>query len=248
MELVVDDALFFKKCIDAVSSLVDEGTFEVSSDGLKLRTMDPSQIAMVDFHMPKSAFSRIDVAEKTHIGVNLVDLSKILARSKPEEKLSIRLEEKESRLVLEFSGHSKRHFRLPLLDSSAAFPKEPKIAFDAVAKVRGGAFKDMLRDAGLFSSHVVLQAEDSEFLVEAHGDSGDSNVLTKKDSQNMAELKVTAKSRAMFPFEYLDDMTRACPDDAAISVELKTDAPVRVSFEIGHAKLAYYLAPRVERV
>jgi len=248
MELVVDDALFFKKCIDAVASLVDEGTFEVSADGLKLRTMDPSQIAMVDFHMPKSAFSRLDVSEKTHISVNLADLSKILSRSKPDEKLSMRLEEKESRLVLEFSGQSKRHFRLPLLDSSSAFPKEPKIAFDATVKLKGSAFKDMLRDAGLFSSHVVLQADDAEFLVEAHGDAGDSNVLTKKDSQNMAELKVTAKSRAMFPFEYLDDMTRACPDDTAINVELKTDAPVHVSYEIGHAKLSYYLAPRVERV
>ena len=31
MQLVVSDAKFFKSCIDAVSNLVDEGTFEVSA-------------------------------------------------------------------------------------------------------------------------------------------------------------------------------------------------------------------------
>jgi hypothetical protein len=52
----------------------------------------------------------------------------------------------------------------------------------------------------------------------------------------------------MFPFEYLDDMTRACPDDAEMQVSLKNDAPVKISYQIGKASLAYYLAPRVETV
>ena len=100
MELVISDASFFKKCVDAIVNLVDEGSFVVSSDGIHLRTMDPSQIAMVDFHMPKSSFSKMDVEDKTSVGVNLADLSKILARTRQDEKLSISLDEKESKLFL----------------------------------------------------------------------------------------------------------------------------------------------------
>jgi len=248
MELVVSDALFFKKCVDAVVSLVDEGTFVVSSDGIHLRTMDPSQIAMVDFVIPKNAFAKIDVEDKTSLGVNIADLSKILARTRQDEKLSISMDEKESKLLLEFSGHSRRHFKLPLLESSSVLPKEPKVEFDASVKIKGRVLKDVLHDAGLLSSHVILQADDSEFVVEAHGDSGDLHVQTKKESENLAGLNVKAKSRAMFPFQYLDDITRACPDEASVSVELKNDAPVKVSYEIGEAKLSYYLAPRVENI
>ncbi|PIO06035.1 DNA polymerase sliding clamp, partial [Candidatus Micrarchaeota archaeon CG08_land_8_20_14_0_20_59_11] len=47
-------------------------------------------------------------------------------------------------------------------------------------------------------------------------------------------------------FEYLDDMTKACPDDAIAHLELKNDSPVRLAYELGKAKICYYLAPRVE--
>ncbi len=248
MELVMSDASFFKKCVDAIVNLVDEGTFLVSPDGIHLRTMDPSQIAMVDFVLPKSAFSKIDVEEKTSVGVNIADLSKILARTRSDEKLSFSVDEKESKLFLEFSGSSRRHFKLPLLESSSALPKEPKVDFDANVNIKGRALKDILHDAGLLSSHVILQADDSEFVVEAHGDSGDLHVQTKKDSENLSGMTVKAKSRAMFPFQYLDDITRSCPDDAAVVLELKSDSPVRISYGINDAKLSYYLAPRVENV
>jgi len=248
MELVVEDAKFFKSCIDAIVNLVDEGTFEVSSEGMKLRTMDPSQIAMIDFVLPKEAFSKLETEGKTSLCVNLVDLSKILARTRNEESLSIKLDERESRLLLEFKGESKRHFKLPLLEANSSLPREPKIVFDAVAKLKGGAFKAMLHDAGLLSSHVVLQADDGEFVIEAHGDSGDLRIETKKDSSSLADLKVSTKARAMFPFEYLDDITRACPEDAVIEVHLKSEAPVKTVYEIGKAKLTYYLAPRIETV
>ncbi|PIO06584.1 proliferating cell nuclear antigen (pcna) [Candidatus Micrarchaeota archaeon CG08_land_8_20_14_0_20_59_11] len=246
MELVIQDAKYFKSCVDAIVSIVNEGTFEVSSAGMHLRTMDPSQIAMVDFLLPKEAFSKVDAEEKRSIALNLADLAKILARARPDESLTIKLDEKESKLVLQFVGESKRHFKVPLLEANAALPREPKIVYDASIRINAGALKDMLRDAGLLSSHVVLQADDSEFVVEAHGDSGDMRVETRKDSKHIAELKSGTKASAMFPFEYLDDMTKACPDDAIVHLELKNDSPVRLAYELGKAKICYYLAPRVE--
>lgn len=246
MEFVLSEAKFFKSCVDAVSNLIDEGAFQVGKDGLHLRAMDPSQIAMVDFTLPKEAFERIEVEDKASIGVNLADLVKILARARPDEKLTIKIDEKESRLSLEFKGQTKRRFKMPLLDTNTTLPKEPKVAFDADVKIRGGTFKDLLRDAALLSSHVVLEAEDSRFTVEAHGDSGDMHSELEKASGELADIKVTAKSRAMFPHEYLDDISRACPDDSAISISLKNDAPVKISYGIDKAKLSYFLAPRVE--
>ncbi len=246
MELVIDDVKLFKSCIDAIVNLVDEGTFEVSSEGLHLRTMDPSQIAMVDFVMPKDAFSSLNVDEKTNLCVNLADLTKVIARTRPGEQLSIKLEEKESRLTLQFSGESNRHFKLPLLEAANTLPKEPKVTFDAVVHLKGSALKNMLHDAGLLSSHVILQAHDSEFVVEAHGDSGDLRIETKKDSPAMPFAKIDGKTRAMFPYDYLDDMTRACPDEALVELYLKSEAPIKVSYSISKTKLSYYLAPRVE--
>ncbi|OIO25413.1 proliferating cell nuclear antigen (pcna) [Candidatus Micrarchaeota archaeon CG_4_10_14_0_2_um_filter_55_9] len=243
MELVIEDAKFFKQCVDAIVNLVDEGSFEASKDGLKLRTMDPSQIAMVDFSLESGAFKKFDCGETRSLTVNLADFNKVLARTRPDEKLTLTLDEKNSRLALKFKGASTRNFKLPLLESSAAFPREPKIAFEATIKLNGGEFKSMLRDAGLLSSHVTLKVSGDSFFVEAHGDSGDLEVESKK-GKTIIEIK--GEASAMYPYEYLDDVTRACPDDAEITLEMKTDAPIRTSYEIGKAKLAYFLAPRVE--
>jgi proliferating cell nuclear antigen len=245
MEAVIEDARLFKNCIDAIVSLVDEGSFVVSKTGLQLRTMDPSQIAMVDFSFPKQAFAKLEADEEQTLGLNLGDLSKILNRARAGEKLTLSLQEKESRLLLEFSGGAKRSFKLPLLDLSGTLPREPKIQFDASIKLKGRALKDILHDAGLLSSHVVLEAKDKQLVVEAHGDSGDLRTELVP-SEDVKELKATNEARAMFPFEYLDNMTRACPDDAEAELSLKTNAPIRVAYAIGQAKLTYYLAPRVE--
>jgi len=248
MEFTVADARFFKSCTDAISNLIDEGTFTADDKGLHLRSMDPSQIAMVDFSLPKEGLEKLDAEEKASFGVNLVDLGKVLARARSGEKLVVGLEERESRLVLEFQGESKRQFKMPLLDLGGTAPQVPKITFDSHIKMRSGAFKAMLHDAGLLSSHVVLQTKEGELLVEAHGDSGDMVAQTKNDAASISEFKVHTASRAMFPFEYLDDITRAASDDSVMEISLKSDAPVKISYLVGKAELSYYLAPRVEQV
>src|SRR6266566_3462961 len=52
----MNDARLFRNLIGAISSLIEEADFNASPDGIKLRSMDPSHIAMVDFEWPKTAF------------------------------------------------------------------------------------------------------------------------------------------------------------------------------------------------
>ena len=246
MHLRFKDARALKSCIDAIVNLVDEGTFEASKDGLHLRTMDPSQIAMVDFNLPASKLERVDVADKTRVCLNLVDFSKVLSRSRGTETLDVQLEEKEARLHVTFEGDTKRVFKMPILESDNSMPKEPNVPFDCTLKVKGGSLKEMLRDAGLLSSHVILSLYDEGFHVEAKGDAGDVHTEGKKDAAFVVSLSAKSKSRAMFPCEYLEDMVKACPDDAVMEMNLKSDAPIRISYELGEAQFTYYLAPRVE--
>ncbi len=246
MRFSVKDAKSFKTCVDAIVNLVDEGSFEATKDGLHLRTMDPSQIAMVDFKLPASALDQLDVDDKAAVTLNLLDFSKVLARANAHDSLEIAMDEKGAKLHLTFTGQSKRVFKMPLLDSQSTMPKEPNVPFDATLKIRGGALKSMLQDAGMLSSHVVLEANDGHFRLEAKGDAGDVQSETAKDSESVASYDVKKQSRAMYPYDYLNNITKACPDDASLELNLKSDAPVRITYPIGEAQLTYYLAPRVE--
>jgi proliferating cell nuclear antigen len=243
--LLVDDARRWKNSIDAIVNLIDEGQLEINAEGLLLRAMDPSQIAMVAFSMPKSAFLEYEVSGSSKIGLNFDNLSKILARTRGKEQLEI--SDEDNKLVLRFlEGKRKRSFKVPLMDLPPGVQKEPSIKHDVQISVGANQFKETLRDAALVSSHLTLEANEDGFKIEVHGDSADLKVESEKTSEEIISLKATAPARATFPLQYLEDITKACPDDKPIHINLKSNAPVKIEYEVESAKCVYYLAPRID--
>ena len=242
MEVLIDDAKTWKSCVDAIVNLVDEGAFDIGTDAISLRAMDASQIAMINFSIPKKAFSKYHVDGPESVGVDLDSMSKILARSRGKESLLMKTAE--NRMLLEFKDSSVRRFKLPLLEVAASQVREPKLEFDAVIKIDGNAFKEVLKDASLVSSHVIFHATKDGLTIEAKGDSGDLNAELAKNAPEIKKFECKSEARAMFPLQYLDDMTKACGSE--LSLYLKTNAPVRIDYDIGAASLKYYLAPRIE--
>jgi len=244
-ELTISNAKVFKSCIDAIVTLIDEGELEIADDGIKLRAMDPSQIAMVDFEMPKSAFEKYEI-QPSRIGINFEDLDKVMSRARPEEKLTIKLDDSKARLILTFKGKATRRFVVPLLDIGGTTPKKPQIDFESTLKFNGNFLKEALKDTQLMASHVVLKTDPDAFIIESQGDKGEANIRVEKDSDELFDFDVKKNARAMFPLEYLNDLLKGT--DAATNVELglRTDAPLKVEYKIGEASIAYYLAPRIE--
>lgn len=245
-EVVFDNAKVFKDCVDALVTLIDEGEFDITNEGIKLRAMDPSQIAMVDFVLPKAAFEKYSVENEMKIGLNLEDLSKITSRVRQGEKLIIKLDKSKSRLELVFRGKSTRKFNISLLDASGMVPKQPKIDFDAKVKLSGSLIKEGLKDAALLSAYVVLRADKDGFMITSSGDKGEVIIEAKKDEDVLIEHSVSSESRAMFPLEYLNNLLKNVEADVAVTLNLKNDTPLKLEYPIAQANVTYYLAPRIE--
>ncbi len=245
-ELKLENAKVFQNCVDALVTLIDEGEFDVSKDGVTLRAMDPSQIAMVDFELPKKAFEKYEVKEETKVGLSIDDLSRITGRTRAGESLTLSIDDSGSRLLLVFKGKGRRRFSLPLLDVSNTASKVPSIDFDASVKINGGHFKEALKDASLVSSYVTLKLDSKGFEIIAKGDKGDVSIELEKDDEVIAEHKVSKEARAMFPLEYLNDLLKSVDSSSVVSINLKTDAPLKLEYGIGEARVTYYLAPRIE--
>ena len=245
-KFTVDDAKRYKSATDAIVNLIDEGQLEIGKDGLSLRAMDPSQIAMVSFAMPKTAFVDYDApVPSAKVGLNFDNIAKILSRTRGGEKLEI--SQAENKLQLKFIGEKrKRSFKVPVLDMPAGATKEPALQHDAIIKMSSSHFKESLRDAALVSSHISLSADENGFSIEVHGDSSDLTEENEKQSEEIIEMKVTKPAKATFPLQYLDDIVRACPENAPLLIHLKSNAPLKVEYEVESAKVVYYLAPRID--
>ena len=245
MKLVVADAPALKSAIDSIVSLVEEGEFEIKKDGIHLKAMDPSQISMVSFTMPKDAFEDYSISEETRIGVDISQLANVLSRGKKGEKVEISMDE--GRLILKFyASKKKRTFKVPLRETGERVQREPKIEFKNHAVLRADALKEALKDAKLVSSHVRLSMSPKEFLVEVRGDTGDVREEFEAGGDEVTEINTSEGVKATFPLQYLEDMVRATSSSSAVRINLETDKPLKLEYNIEGANVVYYLAPRIE--
>lgn len=241
LKLTILDGNAWKRSIDAIAALIDEGTFEFAESGMSLKAMDPSQIAMVDFEMPKKAFKVYDVKEKQSIGVDFSELSRVMRRAHPEDTVTIEL--KGNKLEVLYEGKTKRKFLLPLLDATP-HPNKPKIEFDVNIKLPSNDIKEILADVELVSNYVVFEANSKGLTISSESESGKAEIDLPKDAVLSLEAKQPA--RAMFPLEYLKNMTRNTDVSTVIEISLKKDNPMRMTYVIGDGKVTYFLAPRIE--
>lgn len=241
-DIRIEDARYWKNCVESIVNLVDEGSFNISKDGISLKAMDPSGISMISFFMPSKVFSKFDVEKQASVGLNLENLAKILTSSRNNEQLVMK--DSNSKLMIEFIGeNSRRRYRLPMIDVKKEAEKEPKIEFESQIEVKSDPFKEVLKDATSLSSYVGFKTEKDAFKIIAKGDAGELEEEHAGNTDFIKKLNVSKPATATFNLDYLDRIVRACPSGNTIQLSLKSEEPIRVDYKIGDATVAYYLAP-----
>ncbi|MDE1847261.1 MAG: proliferating cell nuclear antigen (pcna), partial [Candidatus Micrarchaeota archaeon] len=209
-ELKIDNAKYWRDCVEAIVNLVDEGSFNISKDGIALKAMDPSGISMVSFSMPSKAFAKFTIDKNASIGLNLDNLNKVLSRTRDNEALLMK--DSDGKLTMEFVGpNSRRRYKLPMIDVRKNVEKEPNVDFDVTAEVLGEPLKDVIKDASLISSYIAFRAAKDSMTVSARGDSGELEEVHEVDGNIVRKLNAKANADAVFNLEYLENIIKACP-------------------------------------
>ena len=227
----------WKRAIDAISSFISEGNFRFNDDGISLRAVDPSQVVLVNFLMKKSAFDSFQI-EPAFVGLDLVELSRIMARAQPGDKMSLKMNDSE--LNIRLDGEITRTFSLPLLDVSDAEVRMPSPDFDASIEISARILKEAFKDATLFGSSVVLRAKEGEMTIEARGSSGTLHTVAKQSKGIVIKSKSEVVSK--YSLNFLQNLVKDAEPDQKVLLELKNDAPMRVSYKLGPAQIEFYLA------
>ncbi|MCX6798968.1 MAG: hypothetical protein NTW59_02620 [Candidatus Diapherotrites archaeon] len=231
------DVGVWQKAIDSIASFISEGNFRFSEKGLSLRAVDPSQIVLVDFSIEKNAFEKYSI-EPAFVGVDLVELNKILARALPKDRLLMDLSESELNVKLE--GELSRSFSLPLIDVNEEEIKLPEQRFDAKVDINARILKEALRDAALFGSSVVLRVKGSQLLIEARGSAGTLHTVAKQ-AKNIT-IKGNGEVVSKYGLNFLQGIVKNADPEQQVTMQLRSDAPMKISYKIGPALLEFHLA------
>ena len=112
MLVKIDKPKELADAISIISEIVSEVRIKLLVEGMSIIAVDPANVAMVIFKIPKESFSQYEAGRDVW-GVNLEDLKRILKRASTSS--SILLEQEDNQLKISIFDKVKRNFVLSLV-------------------------------------------------------------------------------------------------------------------------------------
>lgn len=233
-----------KAVISAISTLVEEATFEATPEGITFRGMDPSHVALIDISWPNSAFERYECDSDIKFGVRIDEFSKLIKRADKKDNIEISIEES---MLLVTVGKNKR-YKMRLIESSATDTPLPKIPYEAKIVLSSSKFDKTLGDVGVVSDYLTIHMSDSKTDFSGKGDSGEVSIDLDKDDESIKEISSKEDCTGTYSLEYLNPVIKAVGSTAGeVTCEFSTSKPLRIEFKVANiGRIHFYLAPRVE--
>ena len=235
----------WKAVISAISTLVEEATFEATVEGISFRGMDPSHVALIDISWPNTAFEKYECDGDIKFGVRIDEFSKLIKRADKSNAIEINISD--DNMLLVTIGKNKK-YKMRLIESSASDTPLPKIPYDTKLSLTSSSFDKVLGDVQVVSDYLTVDATELQAEFSGKGDSGEVNIVLEKSKDELTELDVKADSSGTYSLEYLNPIVKAVGSSVeTITCEFSTEKPLRIEFKVANiGRIHFYLAPRVE--
>ncbi|MEM3451527.1 MAG: proliferating cell nuclear antigen (pcna) [Nitrososphaerales archaeon] len=229
----------------AISTLIEEATFEATPEGISFRAMDPSHIALIDLLWPKSAFEKYECDKPFKFSIKIDDFIKLIKRA--DAKDSIEITTSDEMLILRIFNNYKREFSLHLIESTYGPTPLPKLSFNVRAIVNERTFERILNDVSAISDHITIEASKDRLIFSGKSDIGSGSIILERTIQDLLELDVKEDSKATYSIEYILKIIKNTASDTVL-LEYSTKMPMRLELKLSDlgGRLHFYLAPRIE--
>ncbi|MDP8887402.1 MAG: proliferating cell nuclear antigen (pcna) [Thermoproteota archaeon] len=237
----------WKAVASAISTLVDEATFEAAAEGISFRGMDPSHIALIDIHWPNHAFEKYECDSLVKFGIRVDEFSKLIRRADKKDAVEISIGD-DSMLHLKMSNSYKREYKSRLIESSASSTPLPKLNFNSKAVFTATAFDKVLSDVQVVSEYISIESKSGSITLSGRGDSGEADITLEAGNEGLEELEAKEESKATYSIDYLSKITKAVVSmGGSVTAEYSSKMPLRLEFKIANVgRIHFYLAPRVQ--
>ncbi len=238
MLVKLDNPLLLSKVIDILSELVTEVRIKFNEFGLSIGAIDPANVALVSFKLPKSSFSQFETGEEV-LGINLDDLKRILKRCGGGSSLI--LEKKENFLNILIQDKIKRNFSLNLIEVEAEEKEIPELEYTARVEISSSDLIDSVEDCLVVADACSFIVQEGKFIIEAKG------INSAMSEFSGDEAKIEAENcKVRYSLEYLQKFMKGAKLVEKTILNFAEDHPLKLDIKSEHMELNFLLAPRVE--
>lgn len=224
--------------ITIISDLVTEVKLKFDEKGMSIVAIDPANVALVSFLLPKTAFSEFEATTET-LGVNLDNFKAVLKRAKPGSTLI--MENSENTIKIEIFDKVKRTFSLALIEIEAEDKEPPQLEFLSQIQMNPSDLVDAIEDCLIVADSCTFIASPDKFVIEAQG------LNSAKAEFSSDEVKIiSGESKSKYSLEYLQKFIKAHKIADRVFINFSSDHPTKIEFKQNDIELSFVLAPRVE--
>ena len=240
MIVKVDNPALMIKAIDVISELVTEVRMKVSDSGININAIDPANVAMVGFLLPKSSFSQFETGPEV-LGINLDSLKKILRRCSSGS--SVIFEKRGNLLSIQIQDRIKRNFTLNLIEVEREEKEIPNLKFTTAVKINSVDFVDSVEDCAVVADACSFLIRDGKFIIEARGLNSAKSEFSGDEAEITTEV---AGCKSRYSVEYLQKFAKGSKLFDQTILKFSDDHPLRMDLRSENLELSFILAPRVE--
>ena len=240
MKFEISNNKIIRDSLETVCIIIDELCFEADSEGIRLRALDKSHISFIDMEWKSILFDTYQCSEPCSFTVDASELLKIIKRIKPDDVLSLGLDE--GNLILKYNGDSTRTFKLRLIDVEYETPVPPTVNYPVHLSIPTDVFNDAITDAELYGEKISLSCDNDYFITSADGEFG-VNHNRYLHGENIGDY---VKSTYSIP--KIKEMLKGKGLSHEVRLGLGDDLPLTLEYHspTNDYKLGFLLAPRIE--
>jgi len=242
MLVKLENPILLSKAVELISELVTEVRIKINENGMSITAMDPANVAMVGFKLPRMNFSQLETDEEV-LGINLDDLKRILKRCGSGSSLI--LEKKENLLEINIQDRIRRNFTLNLLEVESEDidfnVKTERMEFTSKVEMDSIDLVASIEDCAVVSDACTFIIDSGKFIVEAKG------LNSARSEFSGDEAKIEAENcKAKYSLEYMQKFVKGAKLIEKTLLSFAEDHPLKMQFKTDYLELSFILAPRVE--
>ncbi len=238
MLIKLENPALLSKVIELLSELVMDVKIKINESGLSIIAIDPANVAMVSFQLPKNVFSQFETGEEV-LGVNLENLKQILRRCGSGSFLI--LEKKENLLQIQIQDRIRRNFTLNLIEIEGEEKDMPNLEFSSKVELNSIDLIASIEDCAIVSDACSFIIDSGRFIIEAKGLNSAMSEFSGDESKIIAE-----NCKARYSLEYLQKFMKGAKLCEKTILNFANDHPLKIEFINENMNLSFILAPRVE--
>mmetsp|Transcript_23270 Transcript_23270/g.71596 ORF Transcript_23270/g.71596 Transcript_23270/m.71596 type:complete len:262 (-) Transcript_23270:143-928(-) len=257
-EAQLEKAQLLKKIIDSIKDLVTDANIEITETGLTVQAIDSSHVALVSLHMNTQLFGHFRCDRSMTLGLNLVNLAKILKCAGNDDSVTLKAQDDGELLTIAFESPGQERvseFALKLMDIDSEHLGIPEQEYTSTTKMNAQEFQRIVRDMAVLGDACAIGVTKEGLSFEVKGDLGNGKIKLRQNAsvdkeEDALDVTMDEPVELSFALRYLGFFTKATPLNARVTLAMSPDVPIAVTYNVGEEEgmgsLSFYLAPKID--